>query len=56
MSAKVIDLDERRPQPGNGAREMLCKFFSESEVDHFLAMMWAEGYVLVPIPPTDDVA
>lgn len=52
--ADVVDIAEYR-NPGNGAREILEKYFAEQGLirsnapDHLLAWLWAEGYKVVPL-------
>lgn len=58
--ANVIQLTAYRNK-GNGAREAIQKYFKVKKadmmaVDHFLASLWAKGFVVVPLGPDNNPA
>lgn len=65
--SEIVNLNDRRPPPnaGNGAREALieigknCPFHMRDEIaphwaDDLLANLWANGFKVVPLDPSDD--
>lgn len=39
---------------GNGALEVIRRFFGTAKGDVFLAWLWMQGYKVVPLDPEDD--